>query len=81
MAPIGYSSDRCTDCRKVYLCEYDLNDVKKGWNDWQRAASRVMLGETPHLAIVVYGREFEVEKDGPRWLFHGEVKIFIKQTK
>lgn len=70
---ISHASDPTASFQHVWLYEYDLNDVKD-WNKLQKAASRIMLGETPHLSIVVFGLEFEVEKKGPSWIVHGSVK-------
>lgn len=63
----------------VYLYEYDLTEIKsKCSSSSTRNLSDFYLGETPHLSIVVYEREFEVESDGPRWIHLRSVCILRK---
>lgn len=71
------SVDNSKKCNEVWLLEYSLREIQKGWSELQRSAVNVMLGETPHLAIEVYGREFEVERDGPCWIDCEYVSICI----
>jgi len=56
--------DKKDDEEKVQLYVYDLADIRK-WNNFRRIGSKLLLGEIPHVSIVVYGREFEVEEKGP----------------
>lgn len=58
-----------SDFEEVYLYEYDLTEIKsKCSTDTLRHFADLYIGKTPHLSIVVYGREFEVESEGPRWI-------------
>lgn len=57
------------DFERVWLYVYDLTEIKDEWGKFQKLASRVMFGDAPHLSIVVYGREFEVEAKGPSCRF------------
>lgn len=76
VALVGPSTDdEITHCKNVWLLEYDLNEIQKGWTDLQKSAAKAVLGQTPHLSIVVFGREFEVEEKGPRWLSYGLVRL------
>lgn len=75
MAPIGYSSDESIRKRQVWLYEYDLFEIKEGWGELRLAAAGVVMGETPHLSIVVFGYEYEVEAKGPCRIVHGSVNI------